>query len=125
MDLHSSPPRRGITPFKLARYGSASVPIATLLLGLAPAAVVMAQQQPHLSSVAVAAATCANCHGTDGRSPGIIPSIAGQPKDRLLQRLQDFKAGIDPRATVMSRLMKGYSEDELRDLAGYFSEVPR
>ena len=123
MDLHSSPPRRGMTPFKLARYGSASVPIATLLLGLAPA--VMAQQQPLLSSVAVAAATCANCHGTDGRSPGLIPSIAGQPKDRLLQRLQDFKAGIDPRATVMTRLMKGYSEEELRELAGYFSEVPR
>ena len=114
-----------MTPFKLARYGSASVPIATLLLGLAPAAVVMAQQQPHLSSVAVAAATCANCHGTDGRSPGIIPSIAGQPKDRLLQRLQDFKAGSVPHATVMTRLMKGYSDAELQGLAKYFSEAPR
>lgn len=125
MDLHSSPPGRATSPLQPARYGSAGVRIATLLLGLTLAPVAMAQQAAPLSSVAVAAATCANCHGTDGRSPSFIPSIAGQPKNWLLQRLQDFKAGTDPRATVMTRLMKGYDDQELQALATWFSEVKR
>ncbi len=35
-------------------------------------------RQPRQSSGRDIAANCANCHGTDGRSRGVIPSLAGQ-----------------------------------------------
>lgn len=75
------------------------------------------------SDVSVLAGTCFNCHGTEGRSPGAIPSIAGEPYAVLLAQLQAFKAGEAPGATVMTRLAKGYSDDQLDALARYFSEL--
>lgn len=71
----------------------------------------------------VLAGTCFNCHGTEGRSPGAIPAIAGQPYDVLLAQLQAFKAGEVPGATVMSRLAPGYTDEQLEALALYFSQV--
>ncbi len=81
--------------------------------------------QPPQSSatVAVLAASCVSCHGPDGRSVTVIPSIAGQSEKRLLERLQAFKAGTAPDATIMTRLIKGYDDAQIRALARWFSEV--
>lgn len=77
------------------------------------------------SDVSVLAGTCFNCHGTEGRSPGAIPTIAGQPYAVLLAQLQAFKAGEAPGATVMTRLARGYSDEQIEALARYFSEQQR
>jgi sulfide dehydrogenase cytochrome subunit len=69
---------------------------------------------------ALIAGTCANCHGTDGRSPGAIPSIAGKPFSVLDAQLAAYKAGD---ATVMTRLALGFSDEELTALARHFSEI--
>ena len=66
------------------------------------------------------AANCANCHGTDGRSQGGMPALNAQPKAKLLEALQEFKAGKRP-ATIMHQLAKGYTDAELDALATYFS----
>ncbi len=66
------------------------------------------------------AASCANCHGTDGRSRGVIPSIAGQDKTYLVQQLKDFRDGKRP-STVMQQLVKGYSDAQLEAAAGYLA----
>ena len=42
------------------------------------------------------AATCANCHGTNGISVGEVASLAGRPKEELARKMQDFKAGRVP-----------------------------
>ena len=75
--------------------------------------------------VAVLAATCANCHGPDGRSTGAIPTLRGLPEAHLLQRLQAFKAGTAPDATVMTRLAKGYDDAQIQALAQWFSKKGR
>lgn len=75
--------------------------------------------------VAVLAATCANCHGPDGRSTGGIPTLRGLPEAHLLQRLQAFKAGTAKDATVMTRLAKGYDDEQLQALAQWFSKKGR
>lgn len=75
-----------------------------------------------VSDVAVLAGTCANCHGPGGRSPGGIPSLRGLPADHLLQRMLAFKAGQAADATVMTRLMKGYDEAQIRELARWFAD---
>ena len=75
--------------------------------------------------VAVLAASCANCHGPDGRSTGSIPTLRGLPEAYLLQRLQAFKTGTAQDATVMSRLAKGYDDEQLKALAQWFSKKGR
>lgn len=75
-----------------------------------------------VQDVAVLAASCANCHGPDGRSTGVIPQLRGLPEAHLLQRLQAFKAGTAKDATVMTRLTKGYDDEQLKALAQWFSK---
>jgi len=67
------------------------------------------------------AANCTSCHGPGGVSTGGIPSLAGRPKQALLESLQGFKAGTRP-ATVMHQHAKGYTDAELEVLADYFSK---
>ena len=66
------------------------------------------------------AATCANCHGTGGVSQGVVESLAGMPKDDLVRTMKDFKSGQKP-ATVMQQLAKGYTDEQIEALAGWFA----
>ncbi len=66
------------------------------------------------------AATCANCHGTNGKSVGGMDSLAGEPRDKLLQKMMDFKSGDKP-ATIMHQISKGYSDEQLALIADYFA----
>lgn len=93
--------------------------LAAALIGagaLTLAAPAGAQQMP-----TALALTCATCHGTDGKSPGSIPTIAGRPAKDLRDALVGFKTGTRP-ATVMNRLAKGYTDQEIDALADYFSK---
>jgi cytochrome c553 len=87
------------------------------VLALAASASAMAQDASH---VRLLASNCANCHGTDGKSQGGMPALTGQLKAKLVQDLQEFKAGKRP-ATIMHQIAKGYTDDELDALAGYFA----
>jgi cytochrome subunit of sulfide dehydrogenase len=66
------------------------------------------------------AATCANCHGTDGRSRGGVPSLAGQDRGYLIRQMHDFRDGKRP-STVMQQLAKGYTDAEIEAAAAYFA----
>lgn len=68
------------------------------------------------------AATCANCHGTDGKVvPGSpVLSIAGMEKNYIVAQLKAFKSGTRP-ATVMHQISKGFSDAQIEVLAGYFA----
>ena len=68
------------------------------------------------------AATCANCHGTNGRAvPGAgMDALAGMEKAKTLQKLADFKSGAKP-ATIMHQIARGYSDEQLDLIAGYFA----
>ncbi|MFM1980571.1 MAG: Cytochrome subunit of sulfide dehydrogenase [Pseudomonadota bacterium] len=66
------------------------------------------------------AGACANCHGTNGVAQPGMESLAGANKDELLKKMLDFKSGKKP-ATIMHQLAKGYSDEQLAALAGYFS----
>lgn len=69
------------------------------------------------------AAACFTCHGTDGRSVGgVPPALAGRSRTELLQALTAFKAGQRP-ATIMHQQAKGYTDEQLRLIAGYFASV--
>ena len=66
------------------------------------------------------AATCANCHGTEGRALQGMEALAGKDKDEMLQKLLDFKNGRKP-ATIMHQLSKGYTDEQLAQISAYFA----
>ena len=64
---------------------------------------------------------CAACHGADGNSQ--IPSnprLAGQYADYIVQALKDYKSG-DRQNAIMNGIAAGLSEEDMHDLAAYFS----
>lgn len=72
------------------------------------------------------AAMCANCHGTDGRTVNgsAIPSLVGMPKNYMLIQMKAFKDGTRP-ATVMHQLSKGFTDEQIDSIAGYFAAIKR
>lgn len=94
---------------------SAFVPLSCLGQGNAPASAADFQ-------ASIWASSCMACHGTDGRAEGTGLAIAGRPEQELLGYLLQVRDGRR-QATVMHQHAKGYSEDELRRIARYFSKV--
>lgn len=93
--------------------------LATLLLLSTMAGAAFAQDDNLARSLA---ATCANCHGTNGApvvGSGMAP-LAGTEKGRFLQTIRDFKSGVKP-ATIMHQIAKGYSDEQMDLIAGYFA----
>ncbi len=71
------------------------------------------------------AATCANCHGTDGHAqPGAMDVLAGQDKGVLLQKLNGFRDGSRP-ATIMHQIAKGYTPEQLDLITTYLAAQKR
>ena len=68
------------------------------------------------------AATCANCHGTNGQALAgtVIAPLAGLPEDVMLRKLDDFRSGRQP-ASIMHQIAKGYSDEQLALIAAYFA----
>jgi cytochrome subunit of sulfide dehydrogenase len=68
------------------------------------------------------AASCANCHGTNGKAlaGSGMDTLAGMEKATILQKLADYKNGNKP-ATIMPQIAKGYTEAQLDLIAGYFA----
>jgi sulfide dehydrogenase cytochrome subunit len=71
------------------------------------------------------AATCTSCHGTHGRPRGpAMPPLAGMKADVMLAALADYRSGRR-QGTVMPQIVKGYTEEQLRLIAGYFAAQAR
>jgi cytochrome c553 len=70
------------------------------------------------------ASSCANCHGTNGIAQPGMESLAGKPKDDLLKKMMDFKTGKKP-ATLMHQMSKGYTDEQLEQLAAHFAALPK
>ena len=99
-----------------------SIPAACLAL----AAASTTAQAPDANLARSLAATCTNCHGTNGVSQGGTESLAGMPREALVRKMQEFKSGARP-ATIMPQLAKGYTDEQVALIAGWFAaqKAPR
>jgi cytochrome subunit of sulfide dehydrogenase len=103
------------SPFQ--RLGPAALVFFSTLLG--SAAFAQTAQGLQMRSLA---ATCANCHGTEGAAvPGeAMVRLAGLQRDYIVSQMLAFREGKRP-ATVMHQIAKGYSSEQIEALASYFA----
>jgi sulfide dehydrogenase cytochrome subunit len=99
--------------------------LAVFLLSGITATTALAQDATALHTRGLAA-TCANCHGTDGRTTdgSAIPSLVGMPRDYMIMQVKAFKDGSRP-ATVMHQLSKGFTDQQIESVATYFAALKR
>ncbi|MBA2778292.1 c-type cytochrome [Billgrantia kenyensis] len=101
----------------------AVTPIMGTLLSLGAATTAVAETNLSSEQVGLLASACANCHGTDGRRSGSVPTIAGRPAAVLESRLLAFKHEETSDTTIMDRIAKGFTDEELVALAGHFAAI--
>ena len=91
----------------------------TLIVVLCVIALPLTTTADELSRASMLSYTCAGCHGTDGVSPGSIPSIACKSADSIEKSLREYRDG-KRFSTVMGRHVKGYTDQEIQLIAGFF-----
>ena len=69
------------------------------------------------------AATCANCHGTNGQARGDMKPLAGVSAEKIIAMVADYKSGAQP-ATIMHQIAKGYTDEQIKLVAAYFAAQP-
>ncbi len=74
-------------------------------------------------------ATCVSCHEGHGRSTGtsLFPRIGGQNYDYLYVSLREYRDGQRRRGwarTLMTDSVQVMTDDDLKDIARYFAELP-
>ena len=69
------------------------------------------------------AATCANCHGTNGQARGDMKPLAGVSAEKIVAMWADFKSGAQP-ATIMHQISKGYTDEQIKLIAGFLAAQP-
>jgi len=65
---------------------------------------------------------CAGCHGTGGASGGpAIPTIGDMDGEYFVEMMTGYK-NDDTYGTIMNRIAKGYSDEEISLMATYFAD---
>jgi cytochrome subunit of sulfide dehydrogenase len=105
---------------KLRRATRQSSLVGILALAAAAQAQTPAPAAPHPHLARNLAATCANCHGTNGNARGDMKPLAGVAADKIVAMMADYKAGNQP-ATIMHQIAKGYTDEQIKLIAGYLA----
>ena len=95
---------------------------AVLAAGLAVLPGWVQAQDAQSLAVQSLAATCAACHGTQGRAVdgAVVPGLAALPAAYVTEQMKGFKSGAR-QATVMNQIAKGYSDAQVEQMAAYFA----
>ena len=66
------------------------------------------------------AVSCSGCHPASLRVTSPVPRLAGVDRAAIVRAMQEFRSGQRP-ATVMDRIAKGFTDDEIQALAAWFA----
>ncbi|WP_368904402.1 cytochrome c [Taklimakanibacter lacteus] len=64
------------------------------------------------------AAACSGCHAPVNDGP--VPGLIGRPAGEIVTAMAAFRAG-ERTATVMDRIAKGYSDEEINAIAQWYA----
>lgn len=98
----------------------------TWLIGALMAAVLPAWAAGDAQRGAEKAGSCMACHGAEGKATvPLYPSLAEQHAPYLEHALQAYKKGerSGGQAEVMKAFVAGLSDDDMADLAAYYSSL--
>jgi len=65
------------------------------------------------------ALSCSGCHPADRTAQTTVPRLIGRNPADIVAAMQAFKSGQTP-ATVMDRIAKGFSDDEVKAIAAWY-----
>jgi sulfide dehydrogenase cytochrome subunit len=65
------------------------------------------------------AASCTGCHAEKPNVDTPVPRLAEQDANAMVAAMQAYRSGQRP-ATVMDRIAKGFSDDEIKAIAAWF-----
>ena len=105
------------------RFKAVVATAATVSALCAPWAVQAQATAPDMVLARNLAATCANCHGTNGQARGDMKPLAGVSAEKIVAMMADYKSGNQP-ATIMHQIAKGYTDDQIKLIAAYFAAQP-
>lgn len=94
--------------------------VTALFILAAPLAAQAQATAPDMVLARNLAATCANCHGTNGNARGDMKPLAGVSADKIVAMFADYKSGNQP-ATIMHQIAKGYTDEQIKLIAGFFA----
>ena len=86
---------------------------AAVAIVLASAGVAFSAEGP------AGAASCSGCHASATRVETPVPPLNGRPAVDIASQMIAFKAGQRP-GTIMDRIAKGFSDDEIRAIAAWY-----
>ena len=66
------------------------------------------------------AAACSGCHPASSRVTSPVVRLAGLDKAAIVRAMQEFRSG-QRAGTVMDRIAKGFTDDEIQALAAWFA----
>ena len=65
------------------------------------------------------ALSCSGCHPAARTVPTTVPRLVGRNPAAIIAAMQAVKSGQTP-ATVMDRIAKGFSDDEVKAIAAWY-----
>ena len=66
------------------------------------------------------AASCSGCHPTSKSVNTAVPRLVGRSAAEIEAAMQEFRTGQKP-ASVMDRIAKGFSADEIAAIAAWYA----
>lgn len=76
-----------------------------------------------MADVRLLATGCYNCHGPNGKSVGKeIDAINDLNEAKMKKKMDKFRAGGGDQ-TIMDRIVKGYTDEEIDAIAKYIAEA--
>ena len=66
------------------------------------------------------AASCSGCHPSTARVASPVPRLAGLDRVAIVRAMQDFRSGQRV-ATVMDRIAKGFTDEEMQAIAAWYA----
>ncbi|MDH7794365.1 MULTISPECIES: cytochrome C [unclassified Beijerinckia] len=103
---------------RLSQYVKVSLPLA-LFMGATAVTSIPAAAQSLVPPPG--ALSCSGCHPIDPSVDSPVTRLDGRDANEITDAVIAFKSGKAP-ATVMDRIAKGFTDDEIRAIAGWYAK---
>jgi sulfide dehydrogenase cytochrome subunit len=95
-------------------------PLTAIIGTAAGLASIGAATAASLANAPPGALSCSGCHANAASVETPVPRLAGLDANAIVAAMQAFRAGQKP-ATVMDRIAKGFTDEEIKAIAAWYA----